>query len=76
MAAMTNTIVPHRKLSAEALAAVIDEYVTRDGTELTDAAPKRHAVMQALESGKLVLAYDSESDSCNILDPDLLPPSG
>jgi len=64
---MASLIVPHRKLSAEALAAVVEEYVTRDGTELTEAGFKTASVVELLDQGELVLVYDSESDSCNIV---------
>ena len=67
---MTTVIVPHRMLSAEALAAVVEEYVTRDGTELTDAAPKIAAVLTALDRGELALAYDPETSTTNIVDAD------
>ena len=52
---MARVIVPHRKLSAKALAAVAEEYVTRDGTELTDATPKTATVVELLDRDELVL---------------------
>jgi uncharacterized protein YheU (UPF0270 family) len=67
-------IVPHRALSEDALAGVIEEYVTRDGTEHTDAATKAAAVLARLDRGELVLVYDAESESCNILPADQVPP--
>ena len=58
------------KLSAEALSGVVEEYVTRDGTELTDATSKTEAVLRALDRGELVLVYDPESCTCNIVPVD------
>ena len=63
-------IVPHRGLSDDALNAVIEEFVTRDGTESSDAPDKSAAVRRALDAGELVLVYDPEADICNILTPD------
>jgi uncharacterized protein YheU (UPF0270 family) len=55
------------------LTGVVEEYVTRDGTELTDATGKVASVLAALDRGELVLVYDSEADSCNIMPADQLP---
>jgi len=65
-------IVPHCRLSAETLTGVIEEYVTRDGTELSEASAKIAAVRYGLDLGTLVLVYDPEADSCNILSVDQL----
>jgi uncharacterized protein YheU (UPF0270 family) len=67
-------IVPHRELSDAALAGAIEEYVSRDGTELSDASTKVAAVRTALDRGELVLVYDADTDSCNIVPPDQVPP--
>ncbi len=63
-------IVPYQRLSPDALAAVIEEYVSRDGTEHTDAELKAKQVRQALEAGELVLVFDAEAESCNLLSPE------
>lgn len=63
-------IVPFDGLSPEALAGVIEEFVTRDGTEMTDAAIKSGRVREMLERGELVLVYDPEHESCNLLTPE------
>ena len=65
-------IIPPRKLSPDTLAMVVEEYVTRDGTEQTDAATKVASVLRCLDSGELVLVYDPEDESCNIVQPDRL----
>jgi len=59
--------VPHRELSASALAGVIEEYVTRDGTEPGNAAEKSETVLRLLENGELLLVYDPDTESCNII---------
>ncbi len=60
-------IIPYQKLSPEALRGVIEELVTRDGTELTDADTKIAQVMRQLEQGKLVIAYDLEAMTCRLV---------
>lgn len=67
-------IIPHEQLSPAALAAVIEEYVTRDGTELTDASAKAVQVRAALERGELVLVFDADTETCTFLPRDSLPP--
>jgi len=59
-------IVPYRDLSPEALDAVIEEFVTRDGTELTDAQAKIEQVKRQLEKGRVVITFDVETRTCNI----------
>lgn len=63
-------IVPHEKLSHDALDSVIEEYVTRDGTELSEASAKIDQVRDGLRRGILVLVYDPETESCNVLPAD------
>jgi uncharacterized protein YheU (UPF0270 family) len=70
---MAGVIVPHHQLSAETLAAVVEEYVTRDGTELTDAGPNTARVVELLDQGELLLVYDADSESCNIVNADQAP---
>jgi uncharacterized protein YheU (UPF0270 family) len=64
-------IIPYQKLSPDALRGVIEDIVTRDGTELSDAEDKIAQVMRLLEKGKLVITYDGHG--CNIVPPDALP---
>ena len=66
-------IVPHGDLAPETLAAVIEEYVTRDGTEASDAADKVADVRRALARGDLVLVFDPDSETCTFAAPDGLP---
>jgi uncharacterized protein YheU (UPF0270 family) len=62
------------RLSPEALQGVIDEFVSRDGTDygITEAAleTKIQQVKRQLKSGHAVLVYDSETKTCNILSAD------
>ena len=60
-------IIPHKELSPEALDGVIEEFVTRAGTELTDAQEKVEQVKRQLQQGKLVITYDQKTRTCNIV---------
>lgn len=59
--------IPHDQLSPEALRGVIEEFVSRDGTELTDSSTKVQQVMRQLQRGKLVITYDAGTKTCNIV---------
>lgn len=62
--------VPWQKLSDEALTAVIEEFVTREGTEYGardySLAEKVAQIRAQLQDGKLGLDYDSDSGSCQL----------
>ena len=60
-------LVPYRQLSPEALAGVIEEFVSRDGTELTDVNTKIAQVRTQIEEGRAVITFDPESGTCNVL---------
>lgn len=68
-------IIPHRQLSPAALRGVLEEIVTRDGTELSDAGDKIDQAMRQLEKGRLVLSYDPQTHTCQLANPDHIPPS-
>ena len=63
-------IIPHHELSAEALAGLIEEYVSRDGTELGEVTDKAVEVTGLLDRGELLLVYDPETESCNLIKPE------
>ncbi len=62
--------IPWRKLSDEALTAVIEEFVTREGTEYGardyGLAEKVAQVRAQLRDGKLGLDFDPDSGSCQL----------
>ncbi len=60
-------IIPYKELSPEALNGVIEEFVTRAGTELTDAEEKIGQVKRQLEQGRLAITYDQKTRTCNIV---------
>lgn len=63
--------IPWRELSAEALRGVIEEFVTREGTEygLADVAldTKVAQVRRQLERGEVRLFFDPDAASCQLL---------
>ena len=62
--------VPHTELQESTLTGVIEEYVTRDGTELSDSEAKIAAVRRGLDRGEIVIVYDPDTESCNIVPSD------
>ncbi len=59
--------VPIDQLSPEALRSVTEEFVTRDGTEATEASSKVEQVLRQLRSGQAQLWFDADTGTCNIL---------
>jgi uncharacterized protein YheU (UPF0270 family) len=59
--------VPHGQLTDEALRSLIEEFVTRDGTEMTDSKTKIDQVMERLRRGEAEIWFDRESRTCNIV---------
>lgn len=67
---MSVHIIPIDKLSDEALKGVIDEFISRGGTDYgaIEASPEANfrQVKQKLASGLAVLIYDDETETTNI----------
>ena len=59
--------IPCERLPSATLHSVIEEFVTRDGTEMTDSAVKIESVLRQLRSGEVEVWFDSETRTCNIL---------
>ena len=62
--------IPYDQLSPEALHGVVEEFVTRDGTDYGEVEvpleTKIAQVMAQLKSGKAVIVFDQETESCTI----------
>lgn len=71
---MGSLIIPYDQLSQTALQGVVEEFVTREGTDYgeieTPLETKISQVMAQLKSGKAVMVFDPESETCNILRQD------
>jgi uncharacterized protein len=68
---MAELVIPFKELSPEALRGVIEEFVTRDGTDYGEREipldTKVRQVMNQLHAGKVVITYDQKTDTCNII---------
>ncbi len=76
---MSAIIIPYDQLSIEALKGVIEEFVTRDGTDYGEIEVsleiKISQVLEQIKSGKAVIVFDQATETCNILknnDPRLM----
>jgi len=59
--------IPYQQLSPEALAAVLEEFVTRDGTETASAAVSVARVEGLLRAGHLKLHFDPDTGTTHIV---------
>ena len=59
--------IPHKLLSAAALQAVIEEFVSRDGTDHTSIEHRVDTILSQFNAGNVELHFDDETESCNIL---------
>ena len=64
-------LIPYKKLEHETLIALIEAFIDREGTDYGEFEVDRNAmieqVLQQLSCGKVVICFDSESESCNII---------
>ncbi len=71
---MTAVKIPHDQLSPEALEGVVEEFVTRDGTDYGEyevpLETRISRVVSQLRSGRAVIVFDPESETCNIFKAD------
>jgi uncharacterized protein YheU (UPF0270 family) len=61
------------RLSDDVLDALIEEFVSRDGTDLADAQSKIAQVRSQLRTGAVIIVYDEESETTNIVPKDYDP---
>ncbi len=63
--------IPHSELSEATLRGILEEFITREGTdygmEEYSLAQKLEQLQRQLESGEVEIHFDPESESCNIL---------
>lgn len=66
-----HVVVPHGSLSTEALANLIDDFITREGTDYGEhehsPEEKRASVQRQLERGTVLIVFDPESESVNLM---------
>ena len=59
--------IPHTKISPIALQEVVEEFVTRDGTDHSQVERRMTDILRQLESGIIELHFDGETGTCNIV---------
>ena len=64
-------IIPPQSLSADALHGLIDEFITREGTDYgwdeVPLATKVEQVRRQIEKGDVVIVFDSASETVSLL---------
>ncbi len=64
-------LIPHKQLSDEALDNLIEEFVTREGTDYgadeISLAEKTAQVRHQLQQGDIAILFDEDMGSCNIV---------
>lgn len=64
-------LIPHQSLQPDTLRAVIEEFITREGTEYGEQdyslASKVAQVLQQLERGEVVIVYSELHESCTLM---------
>ena len=68
--------IPPELLSPKALRAVVEEFVTRDGTDDSSVERRIETVMRQLDAGIVELHFDDETKTCNIVPAEERPPAG
>lgn len=59
--------IPYENLSAIALREVVEEFVTRDGTDHSEMNQRIDIVLEQLRNGTLELYFDDQTRTCNIV---------
>lgn len=69
-------IIPHDQLASETLTALIEEFVSRDGTDYGEEEVSLHEkveqVREKLFSGEAVILFSESTGQCNIVPKDKL----
>ncbi len=62
-------LIPHQMLEAETLTRLLEDFVTREGTDNGDDTPlavRVERARRALEAGQAVIAFDPDSQQCQL----------
>jgi hypothetical protein len=63
-------LIPHDLLEPETLTRLIEDFVTREGTDNGDETPldtRVARVRQALARGEAIIAFDPDSQQCQLM---------
>ena len=62
--------IPFQELAVETLTAIIEEFISREGTDYgvneTSLEKKVQQVMNQLQRGEIIVTFDQESQSCDL----------
>ena len=68
--------IPHQQLSNEALQTLVEEFVSRDGTDYGDSEvsleQKSSQVIRMLDKGDVLIVFDAATESCTIVNKNVL----
>ena len=62
--------IPHSKLSPATLRAIVQEFVTRDGTDYSSVERRVENVLRQFAAGQVELHFDDQTETCNIVTVD------
>ena len=69
-------IIPYEQISAQALRGLVEEFITREGTDYgeleVDLATKVEQVMAQLQSGEIAITFDEASETVTLTPADQL----
>lgn len=63
-------LIPHPLLEADTLTSLIEEFVTREGTDNGDETPLETRVLRvrrALDKGEAVIVFEPDSQQCQLM---------
>ena len=63
-------LIPHPLLEADTLTGLIEEFVTREGTDNGDETPLETRVLRvrrALDKGEAVIVFEPDSQQCQLM---------
>ena len=61
------TLIPYMTLSPGTLRAIVQEFVTRDGTDHSCVEQRIEDVLLQFEAGRVELHFDDRTETCNIV---------
>lgn len=66
-----DTLIPHGSLSPDTLEQILDDIVSRDGTDYGEydlsSAQKREQALRSLDRGEAFLLFDTESETIKMV---------
>jgi uncharacterized protein YheU (UPF0270 family) len=65
--------IPPDRLSPDVLDRLVEEFVTRHGTDLAEADAKKAQVHRQLRTGQAVIVFDEQSQTANIVEKGYKP---